>query len=340
MSTVSEIVEIWRKNEKSTANMDKSNAYQKRAWREVKEKGYYTASPLYDDKMEHPFSIFIHPLPKALDTYKLFHNHDFFELVYVYRGQCFNCVKDYEINLKEGDLLLLNPNALHCLYTCSETDVIFNFLISAEVFDHSFLSLMSDNLISNFIMSYLYQMRKVSDYLIIDACKGSPLYGLLDNLIVEYFGRLPGYEVILEAGLAQCFAYMARNYSVRLPIDTDTPISSRLYSILLYVYKHYATVTLKEVAYTFAYNEKYLSREIHRELGIGFSDLLKKIRLVHAEELLQKSSLTIEQIAQHIGYRNLTHFYKIFSDEYHTTPAEYRKSSAIGPDTFSGTPQA
>lgn len=151
--------------------------------------------------------------------------------------------------------------------------MIFNFMISTEVFNHSFLSLMSDNLISNFVINYLYQMRKVSDYMIIEASENSPLYLILNNLIIEYFQKLPGYEVILETGLAQGFAYMARNLSIRLPIDTHTPVSSKLYNILLYIYKHYATVTLKEAAYTFSYNEKYLSREIHRELGIGFSTL-------------------------------------------------------------------
>lgn len=325
MKKIEEIIQERRVYERTDKGMRDASSYQKRALTEESDKGYFTASPLNDDRLEYPFSVSIHPLPKPYGPMKLFHNHDFFELVYVYRGNCHNCYADYEICMKEKDLLLLNPDAVHCVYTLDPEDVVFNFLIPKESFKEVYLSLMSSHIISNFVMNYLYQMHQTNDYLIIEGQEDSPLYRLLNCLIEEYFNKLPGYEVILESGMAQALAYMARIYSEQVSGDAPYPATHKLSSLLLYIYKNYATVTLKEVAYTFSYNEKYLSRLFRKELHIGFSELIQQVRLQHAVSFLKKTNLTVEQIAGKVGYQNLTHFYQIFQETFHVTPAEYRK---------------
>ena len=68
--------------------------------------------------------------------------------------------------MKQGDILLLNPNTLHCPYTLNDQDCMFNIKIPIPILENSMLTLLSDNhLFSNFIIDYMYQINKANDYL-------------------------------------------------------------------------------------------------------------------------------------------------------------------------------
>ena len=60
--------------------------------------------------------------------------------------------------------------------------------------------------------------------------------------------------------------------------------------------------------------------------GISFRSDLINMRIDYAKELMQNTSLTIEQIAQACGYSNEVHFYRQFLSKTGTTPGNYRKT--------------
>lgn len=324
MTELERIVHEQRMKVESEEQQRQFALYIRRALEEGRQNGFYVASPLGTDKMEYPFSVNLHPAPISGKPPRFPHKHDFFEMTYVLNGSCHNVFDNYEIILNQGDLLLMNPEVIHSLYTTSKLDVVFNFLISEETFRHTFFTLMSDNIISNFVFDYLYQIQKVSNYLILNCDNNPSLPEVLNRLIIEYYNRLPGYQTILEFGLVQAFSFMAR--SCMQQFSAPTPYSSKLGSIMLYILKNYATVTLKDVAYTFAYNEKYVSRLIRSELNVSFSELVRSVRLQHAAVLLKKTTMPIDRIAATVGYQNISHFYKIFYDKYEMTPMGYRTS--------------
>ena len=119
----------------------------------------------------------MHGPPDPFDAEGLMHNHGYFELVYVYHGSCVNLFPNQErILLNQGDILLLNPNALHCPYTTLEDDYIFNIVLKPKLFEKSMLSLLSDNpLFSNFFVNYMYRVNKARDYicLLYTSCPGT-----------------------------------------------------------------------------------------------------------------------------------------------------------------------
>jgi transcriptional regulator GlxA family with amidase domain len=47
------------------------------------------------------------------------------------------------------------------------------------------------------------------------------------------------------------------------------------------------------------------------------------VRLKRAVQLLEKSQLSIANIAYEVGFNNPTYFSKVFKDEYGTVPSEY-----------------
>jgi len=63
------------------------------------------------------------------------HYHDFFELIYVIKGSPVGMINDQEVELQDGNLCIMNPNAIHYFKKYSdETDLILNILLPKDLF--------------------------------------------------------------------------------------------------------------------------------------------------------------------------------------------------------------
>lgn len=81
---------------------------------------------------------------------------------------------------------------------------------------------------------------------------------------------------------------------------------------------------LKHIADELHINSSYLSRLIASETGISFSACLSYIRINHAKKLLQSTDLSVEEIGENCGFCNASHFVKLFHNNEHLTPLQYR----------------
>ena len=98
--------------------------------------------------------------------------------------------------------------------------------------------------------------------------------------------------------------------------------------VITYLSTHFREdISLKSVARSFGYNEKYLSHSLHSLTGIHFSKLLSLYRIEYAQKLLQEQSLAISQIATECGFSAINTFNRTFKEAIGNTPLEYRKAS-------------
>ena len=100
----------------------------------------------------------------------------------------------------------------------------------------------------------------------------------------------------------------------------------RLTEILNYINTNYLTVTLDELEEQFHLSKPYLSKYIKEKSGKTFGDLVKNVRMKKARSLLKSGSMTVEAIADQVGYQNVEHFNRLFKKTYGMTPAQFRKS--------------
>jgi transcriptional regulator GlxA family with amidase domain len=80
------------------------------------------------------------------------------------------------------------------------------------------------------------------------------------------------------------------------------------------------------VAKKFQFSTRNFNRRFKAALGETPLQYLQAIRLKNAGELLQKSNLTIYEIATHSGYQDAASFSKIFSKHYAASPSKYRET--------------
>lgn len=70
------------------------------------------------------------------------------------------------------------------------------------------------------------------------------------------------------------------------------------------------------------------SRYFKRISGQTFSDMVRKLRLARARQLLEHTDAPISQIYARVGYQNLSNFNRQFRREHGTTPSAYRAALA------------
>ena len=152
--------------------------------------------------------------------------------------------------LNQGDILLLNPNALHCPYTTLEDDYIFNIVLKPKLFEKSMLSLLSDNpLFSNFFVNYMYRVNKARDYMLFHTNGEKRIAQTMENIITELYSKEMCYRRAAEAELIVLFTCLARIYKEQLGLEGfDEVKNKQVTDIFTYMDENCSQATLQSVA--------------------------------------------------------------------------------------------
>lgn len=288
--------------------------------------GYYTF-PLLSSK---PIYVTKHNYIEHYREKKLYHNHSYFELVYVYRGSCVQNISNQAITMSEGDAMLLNPHALHWIYITDPNDIVFNVMISKEVFENSLLALLSDNqLLSNFFLDYFYQLNKIDDSIYFPFLPQYSIQHLIQQLAEESLTDQLGSNTIMKALCLQIFTYLAREYQHYYEATQEDLFVDRIaLDMIHYIQENLQTVSLKRIAEKFNYSQTHISRLLKKSFHKGYLELIQNIRLQTAKDLLENTQFTMEEISNQVGVYDVSYLYKIFKKKYGLSPVQYRKEKA------------
>ncbi len=101
----------------------------------------------------------------------------------------------------------------------------------------------------------------------------------------------------------------------------------RVREINAYIQKHYReSISLKELSEQLFLSEGYLSRYFKSNYGVTFSTYIKGVRLSHAMDDLLYTEIPITQIAYDNGFSSVSFFNRVFKEQYHKIPSEFRSS--------------
>ncbi len=98
----------------------------------------------------------------------------------------------------------------------------------------------------------------------------------------------------------------------------------RLVEILNYIQTNYKTVTLEDLSAHFHLSKPYLSKYIKEKSGHTFVGIVTNIKMKKARTLLKSEGMTVEVIAEKVGYMNVEHFNRKFKQKYGLTPVQFR----------------
>ena len=225
------------------------------------------------------------------------HSHTFYELIFVNKGKCIQLIDDNRVIMNQGDLCILSPQIKHAIMPSTEKDVIIKIVIPIDVFNHINVNAHFDEPIT--------MIRNVSietEY-------------LLFKILKESFASDDYIDVTIENYLALLFVELVRSKNID---------SIFLEKITQYIYANMEDATLDNLAKSLGYNNSYLSRIINQKTNKSFSELLTEIRMQKASQMIF-DNIRIDDIAQAVGYKNTSGFYKQFNKYYGMTPIEFKQ---------------
>ena len=89
------------------------------------------------------------------------------------------------------------------------------------------------------------------------------------------------------------------------------------------------SISLSKLADKFSLSEPYLSHVFKESTGENLSSCLERIRINHAHALLTETAISIDDIAEKVGYYSSDTFRKAFKRYHGITPAMYRSSTRM-----------
>jgi araC-type DNA-binding domain-containing proteins len=254
------------------------------------------------------------------------HAHDFFEMIYVWRGTGENTVEDNLVQMRNGDICILSPAIFHTLGVFDDS-ILINILIKKSTFNETFFPLLSnDNLLSVFFTKVLYT-KQADNYVIFHTEGDLIVRELLSYLIRESLLTIhDSYSDLLRENLlTTVFGYLLRGHARDAELSGKRHTqTAHMANVLQFLQDHYKTATLETTARHFGYTASYLSRQIKAATGSSFSKFLGELRFKKACMLLSGSMLPIQEISEMAGFGSTEHFYRTFKRMSGETPASYR----------------
>ncbi|MEG0177898.1 MAG: AraC family transcriptional regulator [Anaerorhabdus sp.] len=107
-------------------------------------------------------------------------------------------------------------------------------------------------------------------------------------------------------------------------VDSELDLTNQ---ILKYISTHLQTkITLEKLSKVFYISESTIAKYLQENIGHSFSEMLNEIRISKSYDLLLYSDLSLNTIAQILGFTDASHFIKTFTTKVGATPNEYRKN--------------
>lgn len=258
-----------------------------------------------------------------------YHYHDYFVAFYPYRGDYTFNIMGKNIVLHEGEICLFQPLVGHkILQQADPNNVLFTIRFRKSLLIQSLLSVMpkSEVMLDFFLAPFWSATTDPHYYLVYFADSpyhASVIRNMVEIIVQEYVNMLPDYDTLLDSACTLLFSALSRCTVIHGSGKKNIPITA---SILQYINRNCATVTLDQIAEKYSYNANYLSVLLRKDTGKTFSEILRTCRLQRACTLLGNSDFPIERIALLSGYPHNSYFFKTFKSVMGVTPTQYRET--------------
>ncbi|MDD6564113.1 MAG: AraC family transcriptional regulator [Clostridiales bacterium] len=253
------------------------------------------------------------------------HSHNFIEVIYMCSGTTTHIVNGNKLVLKEGELLFLGQNANQEILPAGINDIAVNFIILPEFFDVSLVMLKDEETpLRAFIINSLKSNNSNSSYMHFKVADVLPIQNLVENLIWTLIKGTSNKRKINSFTMGLIFLQLM-DYTDRLVLYDKE--EQTILKVLKYADENYRDGSLTELASSLHYDFSWLSREIKRKTGKTYTEIVQEKRLSQASFLLTNTDMNISDIANQVGYDNVSYFHRLFKKRFNMSPYKYKNST-------------
>ncbi len=249
------------------------------------------------------------------------HDHLNYELYVMESGTCTAQCNETVFSCEAGDLLFIPIGTAHHVRTLSEDALLYSLRFSCQGFplpEHP-LPIHSPQM-----LTLLQQIRRELAHL--QPFAPEKFQGLLQAFYAEFLRMLGDPKPNISDPVTPSIVFTPDRIR-KLP-GYQASIPQEYYIDMLdefFTHLPPETATLTELAGRLHLSISQTKRMIKAKYGISFQQKLIQSRIEYSMHLMHTTTLSLEQIAERVGYRSYNTFFDTFCAQVGQTPSQYRK---------------
>ncbi len=257
-------------------------------------------------------------------------SHDFWELLYVERGEVCLRTKTKKIVLKEGEIIFHKPNEFHrhyCNGVISPRLFIVTFVCRSKAMAifrgmHTKLPASALPIVNRFIQEAktTFSLPKYDPHM-----RGLQL--------AEH--SLPGGQQMIKLNLEMLLILLLRGAERTVFTSRDAWEERLVDNIMDYLTEHLnQPVSLLEICRDTHYSKTLLCSTFKRTTGMGIMECHSKMRVEKAKELLLQNGCSVSETSEQLGFENPYYFSRVFKKQEGVSPREFVKVNQTDSKAF------
>ena len=252
-----------------------------------------------------------------------FHSHYKFERYYESEGGRRYFIEDSAYVVNAGSVVLIGENQIHKTASLGDTPssrIVLNFSREylervAQAFPNvDFFAFLSEE--RNHLLTGLTVKQQ------------NQIYGLLQQLLAMEDETSAAADALRRLLLGTLLLELKEHCRRQQEQTAENGRVSNhtVDQIQAYIAEHYAEkLTLTGIANQFYISPYYLSRMFKKSINLSLIEYINGVRIKAAQNLIERSSGSIAEIAAKTGFMTTAHFRRVFKDATGLSPQQYRQ---------------
>ena len=270
------------------------------------------------ETIEHSSHIPIKIFTQTVSQYP-YHWHEDTEVLFVLKGEIEITAENVTSHLYEGNVFVINSNALHYINAVSEGGKAKLLVLQFDVNYFGRYKLDASKL--QFDLKYEKKgVTKRKAY--------NQVRGLLASMMKVVINNEEPRQLIVERYLLDLLIVLINNFTVDMSYKGKSDSSEeRIMEIIKYISSNCKDhhLSLDNIAENFHLSPQYLSRYFKNEMGVSLKKVVDNMRMNKSLQTLKASDERIIDIALQYGFPDAKAYYRVFKETMGMTPAEYRE---------------
>ena len=251
-------------------------------------------------------------------------SHNFWEMVYVDKGQVLIRAGENTFTLSQGQVAFHKPNEFHTICTDGEN--------AADVFVIAFVcSSGAMDFFKKYTSSLSAKMKK-QVFSLMNEClstfEAMPITGI--ELVLK--GNAPiGGQQMIRIHLEEFLIMLLREHSEKENIPyfpTKESMENHLVEKMVSIIEEhtYKTLSVQALCTQLNYSRAYLSSIFKAATGLTISEYMTKVKIKEAKKLIRANKYTFAEISELLHFDNQHYFSKVFKKVTNFSPTQYKNS--------------
>lgn len=249
------------------------------------------------------------------------HCHEFYEFSYVFEGVVVNAVNGQRLYMPPETLCVMNLNSVHSLEVVDPDALVVNLGIRRRLFEEGMFRSFIE---SESVMARFLRGETGKGHLFFTDSGNHLLANAIAGIAQEY-ARSNNRQSFGLAGRVLVFL----DELGKMPAYSFYGMDSKAMRMISYIRDNCDTVSVKAIAQEFGYSANYCTQYVRRHTGRTISELIADARIARAEMMLRTTDLSVQAVANAVGYKSVGHFNELFREYHDMTPGDYRRLCLI-----------